>query len=153
MSASRTNKLPPAARQAYAWHREARPRDEPDLRFDTHFQDDGLAVSPHDHILVGVSGGSDSLALLLLLVDWRTSNPSLVLTAATVDHGLRPEAAKEAETVGAICAGLDLPHTILRDGESTIKSAADARNMRLRLLHDHANEVGAPCIALGHTLN
>ncbi|HEY1604050.1 MAG TPA: tRNA lysidine(34) synthetase TilS [Allosphingosinicella sp.] len=59
---------------------------------------------------LAVSGGPDSLALLLLAA---AALPGRV-AAATVDHGLRPEAAAEADFVGAICAELGVPHAILR---------------------------------------
>jgi tRNA(Ile)-lysidine synthase len=59
---------------------------------------------------VAVSGGSDSLALLHLLNDWGRAK----IVAATVDHGLRKEAAEEAAYVGRICAALNIPHDTLR---------------------------------------
>jgi tRNA(Ile)-lysidine synthase len=58
---------------------------------------------------VAVSGGPDSLALLLLA---RAAYPSAV-EAATVDHGLRPEAADEAAMVHALCGRLEVPHAVL----------------------------------------
>lgn len=59
---------------------------------------------------VAVSGGPDSLALLLLA---RAAFPGAV-HAATVDHGLRPESATEAATVADICRDLGVPHAILK---------------------------------------
>ena len=59
---------------------------------------------------VAVSGGPDSLALLLLAV---AAFPGAV-EAATVDHGLRPESADEAEAAGRICANLGCPHSVLK---------------------------------------
>src|SRR5260370_311883 len=61
---------------------------------------------PSPHIAVAVSGGSDSLALLLLLRDWSSSLGGR-LTALTVDHGLRPEAGAECQRVAEIVAGLN----------------------------------------------
>jgi tRNA(Ile)-lysidine synthase len=58
---------------------------------------------------VAVSGGPDSLALLLLAAAARPGQ----VEAATVDHRLRPESRAEADMVAAICTGLDVPHTIL----------------------------------------
>jgi tRNA(Ile)-lysidine synthase len=60
-------------------------------------------------LAVAVSGGPDSLALLLLAA---AAFPGQI-RAATVDHRLRPESADEAEAVAAICAGLGVPHRIL----------------------------------------
>jgi tRNA(Ile)-lysidine synthase len=58
---------------------------------------------------VAVSGGPDSVALLLLA---QALKPGLV-EAATVDHGLRVESRAEAEDVAGICARLSIPHRIL----------------------------------------
>ncbi|HEX9947140.1 MAG TPA: tRNA lysidine(34) synthetase TilS [Allosphingosinicella sp.] len=58
---------------------------------------------------IAVSGGPDSLALLLLA---HSAFPDRV-RAATVDHGLRAESAAEAEAVARLCAGLRVPHFIL----------------------------------------
>ena len=58
---------------------------------------------------VAVSGGPDSVALLLLAV---AARPGMV-EAATVDHALRPESRAEAEFAGGICERLGVPHSIL----------------------------------------
>lgn len=58
---------------------------------------------------VAVSGGPDSVALLLLA---NAAYPGRV-HAATVDHGLRAESAGEARFVAGLCAGLSVPHSIL----------------------------------------
>jgi tRNA(Ile)-lysidine synthase len=80
---------------------------------------------------VAVSGGPDSLALLLLA---HAAFPGRV-RAATVDHRLRPESASEARFVASICAGLGIPHAILAADapvEGNLQSAA--RALRYRLL-------------------
>lgn len=58
---------------------------------------------------VAVSGGPDSLALLLLAASARSGE----FEAATVDHGLRPESRAEAEMVADLCEELDVPHATL----------------------------------------
>jgi tRNA(Ile)-lysidine synthase len=58
---------------------------------------------------LGVSGGPDSMALLLLAA---AAYPGAV-RAATVDHGLRPEAADEAALVAGVCGQLGVPHATL----------------------------------------
>src|SRR4029078_7954003 len=74
------------------------------------FSADLDALASRDaRIGVAVSGGPDSLALLLLATGAR---PGLV-EAATVDHGLRPEAREEAALVGQICDKLGVPHAVL----------------------------------------
>ena len=89
------------------------------------------ALGPVDHPLgLAVSGGGDSVALLLLAVD-----AGLQVRAVTVDHGLRPEAAAEAAWVGRLCAGLGVPHDILQwqgwDGAGNLQD--QARRARLAL--------------------
>ena len=58
---------------------------------------------------IAVSGGPDSLALLLLA---QAAFPGRI-AAATVDHGLRPESGAEAEAVARLCRDIEVPHRIL----------------------------------------
>lgn len=104
-----------------------------------------------DTVLVAVSGGPDSVALLLLarqLLGGRCY-------AATVDHGLRAEAAGEATWVADLCGSLDVAHAILtaelpeRDGR-TRNLSSRARRLRYDLLEAHAEAVGATAIATAH---
>ena len=73
------------------------------------FRADLDVLAPVGRIGAAVSGGPDSLALLLLLHAARPGN----IAAATVDHRLRPEAADEAAIVARTCAALGVPHAIL----------------------------------------
>ena len=66
-------------------------------------------VARDARIGIAVSGGPDSLALLLLAAASRTGR----IEAATVDHQLREESAKEAAFVRSICERLDVPHVTL----------------------------------------
>jgi tRNA(Ile)-lysidine synthase len=108
-------------------------------------------------LLVAVSGGSDSLGLLLALATAakRYSDPSIFLLAATIDHGLRPEAAAEAVRVAEFCAGLGIPHVTRR--WSAPKPAAGlsaaARDARYELLAAVADEYAVSAILTGHTLD
>lgn len=103
---------------------------------------------------VAVSGGSDSLALLILLAKWGQLHGRRV-KAATVDHGLRPESSDEAALVGRLCADIGVTHDTLRwEGPQSSGNLSDqARRARYRLLAQwaEANEVG--CVAVGHTMN
>src|SRR5271155_1127743 len=63
-------------------------------------------------IAVAVSGGPDSLALMLLVDRWARDRGGAVL-ALTVDHGLRQESASEACTVGAWATARGIAHAVL----------------------------------------
>jgi len=90
---------------------------------------------PHPHLAVAVSGGSDSMALTLLAHEWATARGGRV-TALTVDHGLRPEAAGEATQVASWCAGRGIAHlTLTRRGAAPPRGIqAFARAARYALL-------------------
>lgn len=79
---------------------------------------------------VAVSGGPDSLALLLLA---QAAMPGKV-AAATVDHGLRPESANEAAFVAGLCRELGVPHSTLNVivGEGNLQD--NARKARYQAL-------------------
>ena len=98
---------------------------------------------------VAVSGGADSLALLLLAAAARPA----AIEAATVDHGFRAESRGEAETVAAVCSKLGIPHAILdvrwREKPKTAIQER-ARQERYRLLGFWAEERGLRAVATGH---
>ncbi|WP_170332782.1 tRNA lysidine(34) synthetase TilS [Ruegeria arenilitoris] len=101
---------------------------------------------------VAVSGGGDSVALLHLLHEI-TQDEQTKLFAATVNHGLRPEAAAEADQVAELAARLGIPHETLLwqgwDGSGNLQD--QARQARYRLLTDWARRSDIPAVALGHT--
>ncbi|MBP2310835.1 tRNA(Ile)-lysidine synthase [Azospirillum soli] len=100
---------------------------------------------------VAVSGGADSLGLALLAHGWAAEQGGSIL-ALTVDHGLRPESADEAERVGHWLAARGIEHRILRwEGEkpSTGIQAA-ARAARHRLLAACCQAEGILHLALAH---
>jgi tRNA(Ile)-lysidine synthase len=105
-------------------------------------------------LLLAVSGGPDSIALMWLAVRWRralTRGPRLI--AVTVDHGLRREAAREARDVKRLAKALDLPHRTLRWTGVKPKTGlpAAARAARYRLLAQAARAGGATHILTAHT--
>lgn len=108
-----------------------------------------MAAGHRGPVAIAVSGGSDSLALMLLAAGWaRRSGRRLHIL--TVDHALRPEAAAEAESVRSRAEAMGLDAQILRwTGESA--SQAHARRGRHKLLAKAAREAGAGLILLGHT--
>ena len=82
---------------------------KPDAALVDRFRADLAALLAPGHRLgLAVSGGPDSLALLLLAAAARPGE----VEAATIDHGLRPEAQGEAQMVARLCAGLGVPHEI-----------------------------------------
>ncbi|MDE2376803.1 tRNA lysidine(34) synthetase TilS [Bradyrhizobium sp.] len=105
-------------------------------------------------LVLAVSGGPDSVALMWLAARWRRSlaqGPRLV--AVTVDHGLRPEAAREAREVKRLAASLDLPHRTMRWTGAKPKTGlpAAARQARYRLLMQAARAIGATHVLTAHT--
>lgn len=116
-------------------------------RFDAAFEP--VAANAGGPVGLGVSGGSDSLALLVLAAQSSVvSNADLI--AFTVDHRLRDEAAKEAEFVADICARLGIAHTTLV-WDAPQKSQAKARRARHGLLARAIKDHGGRVIVLAHT--
>ena len=109
----------------------------------------GALVAPHERLGIAVSGGPDSLALLLLAA---TAHPGQI-EAATVDHGLREGSADEAAMVAALCQRLNVPHQILTADWAVPPAAniqAAARAMRYRLLGGWAQMQRLPAVATAH---
>lgn len=102
-------------------------------------------------LLVAVSGGSDSIGLLLALAKF--ADPEIRIAAATVDHRLRPESAAEAQAVARYCSRLDVPHFLRRwqGNKPETGISAAAREARYRLLVEMADEFQADAILTGHT--
>ena len=78
-----------------------------------------MSVPSGAHVAVAVSGGADSMALALLASDWAKQH-SIRLTALTVDHKLRPEAATEAATVSQWLTARGLAHQTLTWDEGAV---------------------------------
>ena len=102
-------------------------------------------------LLIAVSGGPDSTALLLMAAEWEARRGARI-SAATVDHGLRPESAAEAETVAALSTRLGVPHKTLvwTGAKPSTRVQERAREARYRLLIDHARAIDAGAIATAH---
>jgi tRNA(Ile)-lysidine synthase len=110
-------------------------------------------LEPAPHIGVAVSGGGDSMALLLLAVEWVGLNGGR-LTALTVDHGLRPESSAEAAIVAQWCRRMGCDHETLvwrRDGVPVTGALQElARNARYHLLQGAAARLGILHLLLAH---
>lgn len=107
-------------------------------------------------LILAVSGGPDSTALLMLAARWRaTLRKGPDLLAVTVDHGLRRESAAEARAVEELARKLRVPHRTLRwrgkKPDTGLQEAA--RVARYRLLAEAALAANARCILTAHTLD
>ncbi|MGH1418724.1 MAG: tRNA lysidine(34) synthetase TilS [Hyphomicrobiaceae bacterium] len=97
-----------------------------------------------DGLVIAVSGGADSMALLHLLAQWRAQlftqerAPAPVFVVATVDHGMRPEAKDEALFVAQCAMALGLDHETVEWSEEKPTSGLQdgARVARYRLLEE-----------------
>jgi tRNA(Ile)-lysidine synthase len=105
---------------------------------------------PDEKFALAVSGGSDSMAMLLLA--WKQERAFTVLT---VDHGLREESLEEAEQVKAWCAVRKIPHVILSIAGPKPKSGiqAWARKARYDAMTRWCAENGVKTLLTAHTLN
>lgn len=113
------------------------------------------AFAGRSSILIGVSGGADSLALLVLAGEWAQTSGAPKISVATVDHGLRREARDEARAVAELAARYGLPFTLLEAGikprETRIEETA--RLHRYAQLYRCAKTIRADAIATAHTLD
>ena len=105
-------------------------------------------------LVLAVSGGPDSIALMWLAARWRRAlarGPRLI--AVTIEHGLRAEARREARDVKRLARSLELPHRTLRWTGAKPKTGlpAAAREARYRLLGEVARKSSASHILTAHT--
>jgi tRNA(Ile)-lysidine synthase len=113
-------------------------------------------LSSGSRVLVAVSGGADSVALLHVL-HALSSRLKLHLRAAHLDHGLRPESADDALFVGKSAATLRIPATIERREVAALSaeqgwSVEDgARRIRYQFLAETARRYSMGVVALAHT--
>jgi tRNA(Ile)-lysidine synthase len=118
-------------------------------------EDHGLASSG-DHVLVAVSGGADSCALLWLL-DRLRGRLGIDLSVAHVNHRLRGAASDgDAAFVADLARRLTLPFTVRDLDIAACRSPGEslemaARRARYAALRDMAEEMGAAHAATGHT--
>lgn len=113
-------------------------------------------INRSEKIVIGVSGGPDSVALLYLLAKLR-DELKLQLHVAHLDHKLRKDSSKDLAFTKNLCARLKIP---LTTKQLNVKSIAQkgsleeiARNARLDFLFKTAKEFGANKIALGHNFD
>lgn len=106
-------------------------------------------IEPGQTVVLGVSGGLDSVVLLhaarFLLRPWRLS-----LVAAHFDHRMRPDSAGDAAWVAGVCRAWRVPFARGLAVDRRLRSEADARAARYRFLDDVADRRDADRIATAH---
>jgi tRNA(Ile)-lysidine synthase len=113
-----------------------------------------LAAEPA--LVLGISGGPDSTALLYLMARWCTvRRPAPHLLAVSIDHGLRPEARHEAASVKRLSEKLGVEHRTMRwtGAKPSTGIQEAARVARYRLLRTAAHRAKAHCVLTAHTLD
>jgi len=112
---------------------------------------------PGESIVVGVSGGADSVCLLHILAKWQREL-DIKLHAAHLNHQLRGvESDEDAEYVANLAASLDVPVTVGKRNVADYRSKRNcpieeaARELRYNFLAKVARDVGAHRVATGHT--
>lgn len=109
-----------------------------------------------DHVVAGVSGGADSVCLLLVLERLRKSM-GFSLSAVHVEHGIRgAESLQDAEFVRELCERLQVPlRTFPVDAPGRAKERRQsleeaARELRYECFYKACRELGASCLAVAH---
>ena len=112
-------------------------------------------IADKGRVLLAVSGGPDSVALMRLLALLHRERPGCAIEVATVDHGLQPDSAKEAASVGRWARQCGFAHAILRwEGAKPASHIQEkARAARYALLAERAREIGAATLVTAHTLD
>jgi tRNA(Ile)-lysidine synthase len=120
-----------------------------DAEIDTLF----AAIADRETIGLAVSGGADSLALMLLVRQWQTARSRPVrVSVFTIDHRLRTNSGAEASMVVARAQELGFEHRVLvwRGSKPTTGVEEAARDERYRLLEVAAMEAGLSDILTAH---
>ncbi|MBI2188147.1 MAG: tRNA lysidine(34) synthetase TilS [Acidobacteria bacterium] len=114
-------------------------------------------IPPGARVLVGLSGGSDSVALARLLLDLSAHGEFTVAGLAHLHHGLRPTADRDEAFCREFAARVGLPIVVERADVPAYAAAHGlstedaARRLRYAFLERTAAALGATCIAVGHT--
>lgn len=118
-----------------------------------------LSLPDTTAVVVGVSGGADSCALLLALHELNSNGKlDLKLTVAHLDHGLRTESRKDADWVHDFAKALDCHFVTARAKLAIAKRGSEnleqaARNARYEFLLETATKAGSTIVTSAHTLD
>jgi tRNA(Ile)-lysidine synthase len=105
---------------------------------------------PGERVVVAVSGGPDSLALLSVLREILPAVP-LHLTVAHFDHGWRPDSRADRDFVASMAATWGYDFRTARAADGTPHTEGAARAARYGFLRQTANDTNSTAVALGHT--
>ncbi len=115
-------------------------------------------LQPSDKVVVGVSGGADSVCLLLLLLAYAKRVP-ISLAVCHVNHGIRKEAGEDAAYVEVLCRQQRLPFYLknadvrARAAEKRCSEEEAGRCIRYETFEEIATEIQANKIAVAHNCN
>jgi cytoplasmic tRNA 2-thiolation protein 1 len=122
--------------------------------------------NPRDHIAVAVSGGKDSLSLLLILNKLKTRFPLSRLTVVTIDEGIREYKDEAISFANALADSLKLEHRVFSfkdlfqmtldeivERQKKLAPCSYCGVLRRRALEKAARTIGADKIATGHNLD
>lgn len=123
------------------------------------YMEENHMVQPGDKLILGVSGGADSVCLLFLLLEYR-KRTDFEMTVVHVNHGLRGvEAQEDACYVEKLCREWEIPFYPVQGDVRSIAaeekcSCEDAgRRLRYRVFQKAATELGGAKIAVAHNSN
>jgi tRNA(Ile)-lysidine synthase len=108
-------------------------------------------LRPGDAVLVALSGGPDSTALVACLAALRDAGLAGAVSACHVDHGLRAGSAEDGDFCAALCAALAVPLERVRVSVAAGNLQSQARRARYAALRAAAARAGAGRVATGHT--
>ena len=112
-------------------------------------------VTSGDSIVLGVSGGADSMCLLAMFLRLKQRIP-LSLQVVHVNHGIRPEAEQDAAYVEEFCRENRVPYRLFRgnveelSGQWKCSSEDAGRRLRYQAFEETLREIGADRIAVAH---
>lgn len=115
-------------------------------------------IQKGDRLVIGVSGGADSVALLMILCELQTEW-DLQLFAVHINHGIRDEAHKDAEYVEILCRKLGIPFYLFCENiprraiEKGMSEEEMGRHYRYECFAEIAEKTGAKKIVVAHHEN